>query len=223
MAPSATPGDIGAVGLLYQWGRKDPFLAGYEIAYPYSSTAARETAASTLAWPSPVSSNSSTGNIAYTIAHPTTFITIANNMDWYYTGVSTETDNTRWQAVKTIYDPCPSGWRIPNGGSNGVWARALNRVATFTHSWDSVNAGMSFSGELGSADSIWYPAPGYRFMGSGKLVIVGCCGDWWSCTPNKWEAERFSIYYEAPTYEAPTVTQRSMSRAYGISVRCLKE
>ena len=30
-ATSATPGDIGALGLLYQWGRKDPFLGSSSI------------------------------------------------------------------------------------------------------------------------------------------------------------------------------------------------
>ena len=30
-ATSATPGDVGALGLLYQWGRKDPFLHSSSI------------------------------------------------------------------------------------------------------------------------------------------------------------------------------------------------
>ena len=30
-ATSATPGDVGALGLLYQWGRKDPFLGSSSI------------------------------------------------------------------------------------------------------------------------------------------------------------------------------------------------
>ena len=77
-ATSATPGNIASVGFLYQWGRKDPFLAGHEIAYPYSGSATRETAASTLAWPSPVASNASAGTIGYATAHPTTFIKVGD-------------------------------------------------------------------------------------------------------------------------------------------------
>ena len=215
-ATSATPGDIAAVGLLYQWGRKDPFLAGHEIAYPYSGTATRETAASTLAWPSPVASNASTGTIGYAIAHPTTFITANNNMDWYYSSERT-TDNTRWQPQKTLYDPCPSGWRVPDGGSDGVWAKALGRTTTFSHSWDSDNAGMDFGGTLGSAGSIWYPAPGYLYMGSGGLAIVGCRGDWWSCTPSGLSVGRIAIYYDGRVIQDP------MNRGFGISVRCLRE
>ena len=67
-ATSATPGDVGALGLLYQWGRKDPFLGSSSIS---SNTLAK----STIAWPYDVSSDSSTGTIAYATAHPTTFIT----------------------------------------------------------------------------------------------------------------------------------------------------
>ena len=39
-ATSATPGDVGALGLLYQWGRKDPFLGSSLIS---SSTQAKST------------------------------------------------------------------------------------------------------------------------------------------------------------------------------------
>ena len=119
-ATSATPGDVGALGLLYQWGRKDPFLGS-------SSISSDIEAKSTGTWPSAVSSDSSNGTIAYATANPTTFITRNNsNYDWYYTGSGTN-DNTRWTtsaATKSIYDPCPAGWRVPDGGSNGVWSKA---------------------------------------------------------------------------------------------------
>ena len=124
-ATSATPGSVGALGLFYQWGRKDPFLGSRSIS---SSTKA----ASTLSWPSNVSSNSSDGTIAYATAHPTTFITCnSSNDDWYYTG-SSSTDNTRWQSSKTIYDPCPPGWRVPDGGDNGIWSKAVGSSNYFS-------------------------------------------------------------------------------------------
>ena len=148
-ATSATPGDVGAIGLLYQWGRKDPFLGSSSIS---SNTIAK----STIAWPSSVSSKSN-GTIAYATANPTTFIKYnSNNYDWYYTG-SSSTDNTRWtESSKSIYDPCPSGWRVPNGGDNGIWSKALGSSSYFTQSslYDSTNEGMNFSGKFGSASTI---------------------------------------------------------------------
>ena len=81
-----------------------------------------------MAWPSAVSSDSNNGTIEYVTANPTTFITSRDggNSDWYYTGSYT-TDNTRWtesSSPKSIYDPCPAGWRVPDGSENGVWSRA---------------------------------------------------------------------------------------------------
>ncbi len=50
-ATSATPGKAGAMGLLYQWGRKDPFLGS-------SSTTSTVRAASSGKWEDPESSKS---------------------------------------------------------------------------------------------------------------------------------------------------------------------
>ena len=178
-ATSATPGDVGALGLLYQWGRKDPFRGSSSIS---SSTVAK----STITWPSEVSSNSSTGTIAFATANPTTFITYnSSNRDWYYTGDSS-TDNTRWttsESNKSIYDPCPAGWRVPDGGSNGVWSKACGLSSSFDYTYNSTNESINFSGKFGSASSIWYPASGYRGDYYGILYNVGDGGYYWSASP----------------------------------------
>ena len=210
-ATSATPGDVGALGLLYQWGRKDPFLGSSSIS---SSTVAR----STLIWPSAVSSDSSNGTIEYALEHPTTFITYnGNNIDWYYTG-SSSTENTRWQSSKTIYDPCPQGWRVPDGGDNGVWSAALGSSSSYSGTYDSTNAGMNISGKFGSASTIWYPASGYRRSDDGALYNVGSSGDCWSVTPSSNDAYSLSFYYNG--YVGLTYYN---NRAGGFSVRCLQE
>ena len=212
-AISATPGNVGALGLLYQWGRKDPFMGSSSIS---SSTKA----ASTLSWPSPVSSTSSNGTIAYAVAHPTTFITYnSSNYDWYYTG-SSSTDKTRWQSSKTIYDPCPPGWKVPTGGSSGVWSKAAGSSSSFSYTWDSTNKGMNFSGKFGSASTIWYPAANFLYHGAGILFFVGDYygGSWWSCTPN--DGSACSLYLGSDGGVGPS---DSYDRAFGLSVRCLQE
>lgn len=207
-ATSATPGDVGALGLLYQWGRKDPFLGS-------SSISSNTRAESTITWPSPVSSNSSSGTIEYATAHPTTFITRnSNNYDWYYTGDSS-TDNTRWttsSSDKSIYDPCPAGWRVPDGGSNGIWSKAGFGTTTY----DSTNEGMSFS--ISSPSTTWYPASGYRKDGDGDLFHVGNTGIYWSASPNSNNACILDFYFTGSVL--PSSGSR---RAYGFSVRCLQE
>ena len=178
-ATRATPGDVRALGLLYQWGRKDPFLGS-------SSISSNTIAESTIDWPSAVSSDPITGTIAYATANPTTFITYnSSNWEWYYTG-SSSTDNTRWTtstAKKSIYDPCPSGWCVPDGGDDGIWSTAAGSSSYFNYAFDDTNKGMNFSGKFGSASTIWYPASGFRYYYVGGLDYVGYCGVYWSASP----------------------------------------
>ena len=212
-ATSATPGDVGALGLLYQWGRKDPFLSS-------SSISSNTQAESTIAWPSAVSSNSSNGTIAYATANPTTFITYNNsNYDWYYTG-SSSTDNTRWatsESNKSIYDPCPATWRVPDGGNNGVWSDALGSSLSFDSPYYSTDEGVNFSGKFGSASTIWYPVSGYRNYDDGGFFGVGYYGFYWSASPDSYYA--FILGFHHPGFVYPSY---GCNRAYGQSVRCLQ-
>lgn len=110
-ATSATPGDVGALGLLYEWGRKDPFLGSSNISEPIE-------AKSTITWPSPKSYGGS-DPINYAIEKPTTFLTSndydEDNYDWLWRPPGS-TNHSRWKSKKTIYDPCPAGYRVPDGG-----------------------------------------------------------------------------------------------------------
>lgn len=212
-ATSATPGDVGALGLLYQWGRKDPFLGS-------SNISSNTTAISTMTWwNTPVSSNSSNGTIEYATAHPTTFISYnISNYDWYYTG-SESTDDTRWttsESNKSIYDPCPSGWRVPDGGRIGVWAKALGSSYT-KPSYDSTNEGMNFSGKFGSDSTIWYPASGFRQSYNGRLLNdnTGSC---WSTSPSRHFA--YSLFFCDDGKVYPSCDS---NRSSGKPVRCTKE
>ena len=208
-ATSATPCDVGALGLLYQWGRKDPFLGSSSIS---SSTLAK----STIAWPSAVSSDSSNGTIAYAIANPTTFIgSNTENYDWHYTG-SSSTDNTRWttsESSKSIYDPCPSGWRVPDGGDNGIWSNAGFDDTT------STNEGISFS--ISSPSTTWYPASGYRYGLDGGFGSVGSGGYYWSASPYSSNSRgAYRLYFD---YGGGVNPSSNDDRARGLSVRCLQE
>ena len=214
-AISATPGDVGALGLLYQWGRKDPFLGSSSIS---SSTLAK----STITWPSAVSSNSSNGTIAYATAHPTTFITYYSNKhyDWFYT-IWSITDNTRWTTSdegKSIYDPCPAGWRVPDGGDSGVWSKALGSSSYFDHAYNKTSNGMNFS-MFGAEQTIWYPASGYRGDGDGSLYGVGDDdGYYWAASTFGNDAHTLCFFdggRVGPSHHN--------HRACGFPVRCQKE
>ena len=119
-ATSATPGSVGALGLLYQWGRKDPFPGASSIS---ENIAAKATL---VRWPQELISEGV--SIDYTVQNPTKIISTFHGVyDWLLTEDGSM-DNTRWQAEKTIYDPCPAGYRVPDGGENGVWAKVRHHV-----------------------------------------------------------------------------------------------
>jgi len=204
-ATSADPGDVGALGLLYQWGRKDPFLGS-------SSISDITEAASTVTWPASVKSTSETGTIKYAVSHPTTFILYnINNYDWYYTG-SEDTDDTRWtsESEKSIYDPCPAGWRVPDDGIE-IWYKS----GFDDTDYDDIIKGISF---INSDLELWYPAAGYRDNYYGSLNDVGFIGYYWSAAPTGRNA--YSLFFDSSGYVNPSY---SNYRAYGYSVRCLQE
>ena len=195
-------GSDGALGLLYQWGRKDPFLGS-------CLTLKSMEAKSTIIWPTAVESDNTTGTIDYACSHPTTFITCwDSNGDWYYTGGDT-TDDTRWtesSATKSIYDPCPAGWRVPDGGKDNVWEKEMEQSDFFCQ-----------GGGFWFGNGQWYPASGYRSRNAGSLGHVGDYGYYWSASPRSYSA--YYLYFSGGSVDPSDYG----SRAYGYSVRCLQE
>ena len=217
-ATSATPGDVGALGLFYQWGRKDPFFGSSSISND------KQVAKATIDGWEYATSNETKGTIEFATANPTTFIYYnTKNNDWYYTGDSS-VDNTRWttsEAAKSIYDPCPSGWRVPDGGENGVWVKAFDSSDSGTLIFDNNKKGINFSGKFGHYATIWYPATGCLNTIGGRVEYVGTLGNCWSASPDYKEAYLLNFeYYSNKVLYYPTF---SYYRSDGESVRCIKE
>ena len=188
-AISAVPGDHGANGLLYQWGRKDPFMG--------TSTA------STGVW-----NTASSGSHVLMLTNPMTFYT------------STNLERKSWGTIKTVYDPCPAGWRVPDGGEDGVWARALGTSSSFSSSdlWDEAARGINLSGILGAYETIWYPC------GAGSIHYQSGSHQsgyrYWSCTPELENGDYYAYYF---AFGSSLNVSSYYYRAYGYPVRCLKE
>ena len=202
-AVTATPGESGIYGLLYQWGRKDPFLGGSSY--------------SAVGWPLSVTSTKETGTIEYVTANPTTYVTYnQGNYDWFYSAIKGETDDTRWQSEKTIYDPCPAGWRVPDGGygDQNIWSESgFDEVPA---SFDSSTDCMTFPN---NGTNLYYPASGSRSDIDGSLSNVGNDGYYWSASPSSNYAYR--LYFSYNGYVDPS--NYGNYRANGGSVRCLRE
>lgn len=203
-ATSATPGDVGALGLLYQWGRKDPFLAT-------SSIENFAEVASTGAW-SQVSTSSSVGTVVHTIKNPTQFIVnpTAECGDWHYAN----RNNELWSVSKTIYDPCPKGWRVPEN----VWAtlKGVQSFHSFLISGDINNKGFNFSNDFGNDSIIWYPSVMWREYSDGGNHDGG---SYWTSITNDTYAFNMLISFIPESYHINSTWQR----AAGKSIRCQKE
>ena len=203
-ATSATPGDVGAIGLLYQWGRKDPFLGS-------SSINDAVDAVSTVTWPEPVES-----------IWATVDVTEKNPMTYY--GSSAAASGS-WDSEKTVYDPCPVGYRVPDGENEGVWTTAeggsYKYYEYFLANSDGSNCGINFSNILGDDSVIWYPMSGFRDY-EGYLRTVGISGYYWSCSSHL--IDSYQAYSLHTNIGAGDVFPCEFnSKPYGFPVRCLKE
>lgn len=142
------------------------------------------------------------------------------NKSYFARGTSSSTDNTRWQSSKTIYDPCPPGYRVPDGGSNGIWLKALGSSSSFTDLslYDSIKEGFNFSAKFGNAPTIWYPLSGRLTDHAGELYRVCKDGLYWAVTPIDNHASHFSFFDNGRIYPSG-----KENRTVGCAVRCCKE
>jgi len=230
-----------AYGMLYQWGRKDPFpgsATGTTTAVTLYNTAGSTVSVTLTATPS-------TTNAANAVRNPLTFYyRTTNKYDWFTTNGTQ--DNTLWSttSTKSVYDPCPAGWRVfilsttstinPfsgffDGGTSNTAGGSSSTTSgpTFKHYYNGLIANTNgatsgrlytqVSGDATSAASAWYPKGGYRNSGSGALTSVGTTGNVWGAGVSSVSAYRFN-------YTVTTVYPASVyRRAEGNPVRCVQE
>ena len=105
-----------------------------------------------------------------------------------------------WQGVNGVNNPCPSGYRIPT--ETEINAERL--------SWSSNNSAGAF------ASPLKLPVAGYRYGSDGWLYDVGSNGGYWSSTFSG-AISRFLSFGSSNAFMYDGV------RAFGFSVRCLKD
>lgn len=174
-ATSATPGETTAYGLYYQWGRKEPFCGGVttessaeSMAQARAGTTVNPAFAEAHAWQQASGAEFST--LEYAAAHPMTFLSNKGTTGTYDWLASPRDD--LWGTQKSIYDPCPPGYRVPDRDTWDDFADEADRYIEGVSTWDGTLYGMTYTHE-GTKD--WYPAQGYRNRDRGNLV--GACHD----------------------------------------------
>ncbi len=196
-------------GLSYEWGRKDPFpgtsssLGGATTYYNGSTTGTSDIYA--------VAGQSSVPpyySLLGSILSPLVYIQGGStDNDWYVSGTTGHNDNL-WGTVKTVYDPCPSGWKVP---ANGSWT---------TTGWTNPSATSSatnFGVWTNNGVSSYYPAFGNRGLSGtmGSAANVLC----WTSTPGVGRSYSLLVNSGGATTSSTTYGYRAM----GLSIRCVKE
>lgn len=100
--------DPRSFGLFYQWGRKDPFLGPKEAGSDESATFVG-TAMTTHS--ERVTQDQSSDDLEETATMPTTFLTVTG-ADWNLIDDREAWGDQERSNKKTIYDPCPYGYRV---------------------------------------------------------------------------------------------------------------
>lgn len=189
-ALTSQAGDPNSYGMLYQWGRKDPFLpSGLKVQGVNTSVKG-----------GPVMLQTS-------ISNPATFY--YSGFIYYnwavYPGEYWDDD------TKTIFDPCPPGWRVPD---DDVWDG-------FTQS--NIVQDPTGSGILYKPSHSYFPFTGERGYQYGNFKNVGTAGYQWSSDESSGIID-FIDYGESFFFSAVGINDTyNLPKASGLSVRCIQE
>ena len=124
---------------------------------------------------------------------------------------------------KTLNDPCPPGYKVPEVTAWEGIAVGNNYVEGVS-AWDDPNFGLMVTSEGGA---VWYPAQGYRFHSSGNIAglraSTGGSGSYWSSTATARSA-RYLFFRRPLTTSGGSINlSLDKDRAAGYTVRCCRE
>ena len=237
---------LDSYGMYYQWGRKDPFprplyfnASGaenegcYNIDGVYLSENYLERA-------------STDGTVAYTLKNPMHYICNSENSeysgdigngvgDWLVTA-----DNRLWSDTqKSVYDPCPYGWRVPTADDMLVL-----KLADAEDNTPLETARGQYGWHLSDDNNnkFFYPACGRRRYNDGKVENMNSKdydyhpdtgkpvqpepweGHYWTSSTTT-DGQAVSLYFDLTTTRTINkfVGQQPRFRANGFQIRCVRE
>lgn len=167
----------------FEWGRKDPLIPiGVGIPVPGGSI--------------DYSNSVDTQSLAH--QNPTVFYTYSDN--WcttaanYFWDADNTATNTDSPVVKTIYDPCPAGWNVPQYNTFTGFTTTGQEAETSLHYnvVGSFDKGWKFKRNSDDVTGIFFPAAGRRQIDRALLILsVTDFGDYWLSVPESAHGSNF--------------------------------
>lgn len=198
----------------YQFGRPTPMLCpkSYNSVTYHTNYGTKTFTVSDVA-----------NSIGQSIQNPQTFYKSGGDIDNYnwFSADSSKTYNL-WDAnctntgtsdntvVKTIYDPCPVGYHMPNGNTFTGFSTS-NVVGSFTNGW-------YFKKNSSDTTGVFFPASGQRYYSSGSLNNVGSNSCVWLSSAV--DAARVHCLFLS---DYNVSAQGNYPSSFGFSVRPVKE
>lgn len=196
----------------YQWGRPTPMLPPMS----YNS----ETDATNYGVKTFTKSSACATTYGEAIKNPHTFYVGIGNSVYNWFGSSsyynlwdancTDVNNSDNTIVKTVYDPCPVGFKMPNGNTFTYFSDS-NVVGSFNNGW-------YFKRNAYDTTGVFFPASGYRNHSDSSLYFVGYFGSVWLSSAISQEYAYY-LYFNSSGVNP----QNNYYRAYGFSVRPVSE
>lgn len=205
-------------GKLYQWGRKYgqgysgefwdwSFDSSFDYTYStYSDSTIPENIPASVSL-SEVQSQHNENKFYYMVNSPWDWCSPPNATLW--------NSGTEMNPMKTEYDPCPLGWRIPTYAE--IEKLCMN-YSSFTCD-DKDRPGRWFTGSTSytaTVSQLFLPAAGLLYCRDGGSCNRGIYGYYWSSRPSIMEAYEFCFH---SSYNPSVGTSY---RALGLSVRCVQ-
>lgn len=209
-------------GLLYQWGRKDPFPGkvftdGTATISATNDFNALQRYDATGTYPT---------DIDYSIANPLTFV-----CNW------NETKNGElWGGEISLYNPCPNGWTIPKGIKSSTYGDTADDGDWFGiksenfEKFTTTVGGAYYTDKNGNNIS-WYPGSGRRLNNNGDIEWFGNQSFfYWSQTMEYVMSGVLtnvmgtnSYFFYDIRFGSYTQDSKGANPAHAFSVRCVKE
>lgn len=228
---------FGSYGLYYQWGRKDPFIRPVDYRFSKNTDRTVYSGGNTVKRFAYVDAekDAAAGTLEYAVANPMSFVLGAkdNRYDWLYSS----RDDSLWGAdgKKSVYDPCPRGWRVPDGEAFEAFdideTEDLAQLADIRsmYGWHIV--------DKATGVKLFMPGAGRRSFENGVLTNVNNYG--YEHTPMPWvgyywtagvgvshSGDAKSMFFDLNTTRAVNnryEAGKEMYRANGMQVRCVRD